>query len=537
MKRSIIVLSIAFVACLTACYEDKSTSGTVRGEISVDINTDEISNGILTIANGETLSLEPIINQKDALHSDFSYLWELTLTSDEREKKFSILGEEKNLNWVITRAPSTYPYTLVYTVTDNNTGISCISSLKIRVVNSAGDGVVVADTRDGRTSDLTLVRSKHLSHQYSKDTFYKRNAYSATNGTAFDGIIEEIFYGRVGIYGKFKYYLYAMSEKNIESLTTDTYSVNQDLSQLFMLVPTGGTFTRIFPTKLDILAVYDDDLYGFNSTQISNFYKFGDPYNYVKPSEIASKRHVNRFLVQNPGTFTSFIDDTDGKLYCYDLFNQKTIRPMTQGISANAYPPDQFSGYTQIGSFLGVFDSENSSFEFFHILESPQNEIKFYGNTYRYDKEEGAAVYETTRACTTVSCPDIAQAFAFDGCVTREVVFYATQTKVYSCVLGASSAASTPQFTAPKDQIITAIKVYRDSWFNTSSKPNSDNKEETSAMHDNLLMVATYDSASGEGTLYALPISGASGTLTQSDAEHTYTGFGKITALAVQGNQ
>ena len=540
MKQFIICAGLLFAACLTSCYKDKSTHGEVKGRITVDFDSDDIIDirysdlgpveQQISLINGAMLALSPIIIKEGDAHPDLSYLWELSITADNlRETNFSILGNEKDVSWVVTRAPNTEPYTLRYTVTDNATGIASVNKLKIMVGSSAGDGIIVADTRDGATSDLTLVRNKYISNNYTKETSYKRDAYSQTNGAKYDGVITDMLYVEVGIYGIFKYYIFAMSEENIESLTSETYSVAQDRDAMFILPPShGGKFTALRINSWGVLAVYGSDLYKATTMIAGTTAQFGDPANYVNPANIANKRHVNRYYGYGPDINSFFIDETNGRMYCYATGGTlNTCYTAVQGSDANAYDPGKFAGYGQLGVARGQGN------ESFHVAKSPDDEIKFYGASYAYDGS--AWSYYTTREVSTAACPEIAQAVAFEGCISRDVVYYSTGTKVYNAIIGPGAASGSLAFTAPANEQITCMKVYHDAWFNQSVDPET--TDIRTSMHDNMLLVATYNPSTGEGTLRAMPISGASGSLTAADADHTFTGFGKITALAIQGHQ
>ena len=137
-----------------SCYDDKSTSGEITDTVEID------TTGFgpkIEIANGSTLRLSPKVSP--ANDPDLAYEWKITVTSNGNETTFSKLSEEKDLERVITQAPSQKPYSLVFTVTNKRTGVQYMQRYNVYVISRMGDGVLVADTRDGATSDISLVRN------------------------------------------------------------------------------------------------------------------------------------------------------------------------------------------------------------------------------------------------------------------------------------------------------------------------------------------------------------------------------------------
>lgn len=89
-------------------------------------------------------------------------------------------------------------------------------------------------------------------------------------------------------------------------------------------------------------------------------------------------------------------------------------------------------------------------------------------------------------------------------------------------------------FTAPAGEEITTMSLFREAW---SYYDQQSTEMEVMEEDANQLLVATYNNTTQEGKVYVLPITGNSGSLGTADADHTFTGFGRITALGTQGKQ
>lgn len=536
MKKTIITYFVygMIVALLaTSCYDDKSTSGTITDRVEIDTTGWNVGNRI-DVANGSTLRLSPKVTPAD--NPNLSYEWKITITSNGNDTNFSRLSEQKDLERVVTQPPSSRPYTLVFTVTDNRNGVAYIHSYQLYVSSRMGDGILVADTRDDATSDITLVRNRHVSSDYSDETQYIRDSYSFSNGQKMEGVMRSLLYGPIGMRDQ-AFYVTAMTDKTLENLDASTHRVVQNFEQMFTFAPARDKeFQTLASNTRSIIFVYGGDIYGQTRQTYITTATFGDPYNYVSPAQIANKRYGNAWLQTNGDLGSPFFFDTTRGAFYYMEPPGYTISGTTAGTGASTnFDPNSLQGYTLVGSSRGeVVSRSPMHHRLYFLLKDPAGSIDFYRMHAQYIPEDGGYLYESDGKYAASACPDIENALFFEGSVRRSVVYYGTRSAVYPCVIGGSAATVNQAgvFTAPAGEEITAMKLFRDArcYF-------SDNVTDAGAEDGNQMLVATYNTSTREGKVYVLPITGNSGSLGAPDAEGTFTGFGRVTALGMQGRQ
>ena len=160
MKKIKVLLYGAVLVCslvaVFSCYDDKSTLATHLID-PVVIDTTGIKPAQY-IGYQERLTMTPIITVGgESGGSRLLYEWTLAIFS-KNNSEFEVISTDKVLNEVISRPISVAPYTLRLTVTDtahDNLQYQC--SWSVYVQSSFLDGLLIADTKDGSNSDLTLV--------------------------------------------------------------------------------------------------------------------------------------------------------------------------------------------------------------------------------------------------------------------------------------------------------------------------------------------------------------------------------------------
>lgn len=117
------------------------------------------------------------------------YLWRIDVSSSDTTRM--VLGHEPKLNAKITVSPNTLDYTLSLTVTDKSNGLQYYMYWKVFVSSEFGEGLIVADTKNGSTSDLNLIMANEFTEGFKnegKDIIH-RNLYSQSNGEEIDGVV------------------------------------------------------------------------------------------------------------------------------------------------------------------------------------------------------------------------------------------------------------------------------------------------------------------------------------------------------------
>lgn len=531
MKKIGITIILSFFL-ITACFDDKSTQ--ISEEITpVEITVSEFgeSNSVVEVQVGVPLTVNPEIKQVGVSQPDLSYEWKLSLSPDRND--FVVLSNEMNINAPIIRQPSTMFYYLWLTVTDNTNELQYNNYWRVRVISSAGDGVIVADTEDGIHSDISLIRSRALSSGYTGETFYKRHSYSAANGEKIKGLVKQLQYGVTHISMVPKQKIYVLTQDDFFALSPETYKLTEPYEELFINPPATRKPYK-FSYGINEHMFYSDNgnLYYifYNSNSITGS-KFVSPLNYVRPGSSQTKYTVNDHFVafgsgEHP-TLTAY-DEVLGRFICITggLFSMFRLRDVEYNASAlNSFDPNNEPNLISIAS--GPLANGRNA----HLMKNKNtSEIALY--TMEHVLIDYSSVVRSVSKFPTNACPEINNALFFEMCENRDVMYYATPSKVYSASISGSNLTSEVRFTPPEGEEITAIKLFREAWYeinptNSNITPMDENT--------NQLLVATYNANSKEGKLYALDVTSFTGTLSAPASEKTFTGFNKITAIGTQG--
>ena len=128
------------------------------------------------------------------------------------------------------------------------------------------------------------------------------------------------------------------------------------------------------------------------------------------------------------------------------------------------------------------------------------------------------------------ACTDIDKAVDYAFSENMNVMYYATEDKVYPALLAGNTAATGTPWTLPASgEKITAIQMYQQGWYGVGGN-RLDTYAFVSAQHNKQLLVTTYNATTGEGKIYLLPIT-ALGTGALGTASRVFEGFGEITAI------
>src|SRR5699024_11154268 len=100
--------------------------------------------------------------------SRLSYQWKINL--EPGTDFYEVIGDKKNLIHVAKLRPNDVrnPYQILLTVTDNKTGLQYLMGWPLQVLNSLGEGLVVAASKDGNTTDLSLIMAPKVTENYDE---------------------------------------------------------------------------------------------------------------------------------------------------------------------------------------------------------------------------------------------------------------------------------------------------------------------------------------------------------------------------------
>ena len=186
MKKYLYVYILFFSFCCMSCFEDES-SLEIKNLNPIRIENLSL-NGTYAVYMGDTLNIEPLVFCEGSPDTELSFEWELSGNTIVP----TILDSTMYMSAQIIAPPASNPYLLKFTVTDNTTGIVRIEKFSVSVQSPYGTGLIVADTKDGLTSDLSLIRSREFTADIPSDNDEKkifRHIWSQNNGAPLEGLL------------------------------------------------------------------------------------------------------------------------------------------------------------------------------------------------------------------------------------------------------------------------------------------------------------------------------------------------------------
>ncbi|WP_316816975.1 PKD-like family lipoprotein [Pedobacter nyackensis] len=504
-----IFLFIIGVTAFFACKKDLSTLdlNKIKG-----VTLDTTGTGILNVLQFEHLVLKPkVITGIDP--QNLAYEWRIN--SSPSDTIYLKLSNTKDLDAEISFTPtrSGAYHQLVYTITDKSNGLKYMTSWKVAVKNSIGEGLVVAETSDGINTDLSHIMHPLVTREFTGESV-KHNIYSGINGSTIPGIVKQMRFNSdiLGLFG--------ITDNSIFKVNTLDYKLGGKNEELFF--SHAGAFA---PQSLG--ALYQSDVYIENGKMYANYMavakKWGVP--------LDSKFNVPGIVALNG--YDNLTSDLETVLNFYDEINGKFVYLMTVGNFGDrnmyAYPsnpaqvfnPGNLPGKINVAASIGVDE------DYVHLLKDKvSGKLSLYAFAKAIDNYPDPLTPPSPKAVYDLSnAPEIGEAIKFVLYNGQRVMYYATSKKIYVVLFGGASPIFEERYTVPAGEQITTLQMFQQSDYPYSYGPFI-------STNNNQLILSTYSGT--EGKVHILPIkSVGSGTLDLPNIK-TFTGFGKITAITSQ---
>ena len=178
---------------LNSCYEDESSLNyKLINPIVIDMGGAPTSYSVFAY---KELEIKPIIYKEGVDDADLSYKWTLSGNTIMPQ----VLDSTMTLKAVIKANPEKNPYNLLLQVEDKTTGIVQEATFQVTVLSPFGSGLVVCDTRDEKTSDVSLIMAYNFTSNYKKENdTIMYNLFSLVNERKINGVATSV---RSTIYG------------------------------------------------------------------------------------------------------------------------------------------------------------------------------------------------------------------------------------------------------------------------------------------------------------------------------------------------
>lgn len=501
----LIIFTLGLAVVMHSCSRDGSSFdvNTING---IEIDTTGMSS--LAVLQFDNLVVQPNLNLAGLSESQLSYEWKINL--EPNDTLYQVLSDTKNLDSPITFKPTNPGYThqLVYTVTDLSTDIDYMMSWPLTVLNNIGEGIVVAETTDGTTTDLSHIMSPEVTTDYS-EVSVKHQVFSNINGTTIPGITRQIKYYQ--IYGESA--LLGITDETIYRIQTLDYTLVGTNGDLFFTPQPTYAPQALDQVAQGSLLINDGKLTSayFASTRL-----FGGPFNidYTIPGIVATNP------LNNPAVVLNYYEETISKFVYQPSITQFGDRNNYE-IAADVAAPFDPAAVTNKEN-LAAGTGTNGDFK--HLLKD-----KSTGAIELYIFNGGVSAYPTPEPPKAIgyydltSAPGIGQATSFVFLNDQKVLYYATANKIYAVLYSTATPTVQERYTAPAGEEIGVLQIYQQADYPMRSSGSY------LPLNNKALMMATYNGT--EGKVYLLPfINTGIGNIDTPNIK-TFTGFGRITAL------
>lgn len=555
MKKIFITL-LAAVA-LTACIEDKTSfpTDTVDDIVATDIaDGSVVRNGYL-----EPFDFAPTLMQGDRPLDDehYSYRWELN--EFPKSIDFEVIGTERELHTVLNNPISTSSYILKLTVTDLANELEFLFSWNLYIQPAFLDGLVVSDTKDGTTSDLTLIMNDRLTIDYAgKPEKIFRNILSSATGNPYPGLLDRLFPVYQGyIYSSPSHYLWAIDEQdNPVRFNCSDFSQSAE-KDILLYRYEGQRVSRIFSFSTNNAVTsswYMMTTHGNYSLNPTNDITFGMP----NPAFSSSmKNNICAWTPFNNANIycaAAWVDDRTGRIVLLDsgmgIITLTTLENPAEGTPA--FDAEDPGDRTIIGA--GMTYDENIPALLFR--ENATGEYAIYTIT-PYAEEEGHYEDPDNWEGWVVDIPEqpyaprarivlpatvgaqIDRSVDTEFC-TRQAILYVATPEGLSAVLFATGTATDAgvKFTPDAGERITSVKLYRQGQYlygGTCTLDSNGSRYRPQLDLTNNAVIVTTQKSETEGFVYVVPMTQlGTGNLDRSKAMK-FDGFGKILDVNTTG--
>lgn len=525
MKKTIICILVLLSIFATSCLKDR-TNTDLQQISPIVIDTTGIPSSFI-IYQLDSINIRPEISYGNSNLSSLKYEW--TMNNYGGYKR--LLSTSKELSEKITEAPSTTSYMLIYTVTDTLTNLKAFFSWYVTVNAIFGEGLIVADTKDeGATSDLNLIMAYNFNPAKEDETpTIFKDLYSINNGSKIIGSIKSLTFMN---YNNTKF-VTVLTNNSILKIDPVSYKLKLKDNELFLLPP-----TSINPGMVQSIQLINQHEYIVNDGKIHHRYGANIQYGYS-------------YLFDNTGYLCEKVcgierpSGSAGALY--DGLNNRFM--MLPSMTSSQNPLVKYP-VVDNSNPVPAFDPNNIGDKTCLNLEEGQNKrvvavmkTRSLPQYYVYqlivvNPVNGKMGYSVHDLSNNI---DIAQSKYYTCSTAENVLFYATDTKIYSATLIVDGTNVTNlRYTVENGEKITGMKIHmrNGSMFLPSlTDPDDYTQKRSLSSSHRLVVISTYNESTKTGKIIAIPIEtlGVGGLVTNPAYIRVFSGFGKITAFNFQG--
>jgi len=515
MKKWLFIYITIQVLCVS-CFEDESfTDIESISPIQIE-NVDFDTNLSYALYMGDTLKIDPLVYCHGVSDADLSFEWKMFGYSIAPQ----VIDTTMYLSAVIKQQPSAQDYSLRLTITDNSTGIKRFETCNVKVLSPFSEGIIVADTKDGINSDLSLIMSREFSSLIptsNQKTKIFRNVWEKYNGSPVSGLVLDAI---TTTYGQNRSLTLLTTEHLLRADHTDYINIPSETDgELFPVVPdhighgyTHGVFTFYTGTKSEIMAA--NGKLTTRSTQNNN-----RKYDYTSyPTGISDYNVTMAYGAPYYPTFA--YDDLNKMMIFIDPWGCRAPKEQAVG---NKFDVGDLSDYEpffmgEISQGITLLTKQISTGAFKGLVMT-----KWGSDTESCAKD----VFDFSTAT------EIENAKFFELNTLEDVLYYATEDKLYTTPT--VNISSQVQWQAKPGDKITGIKIY--DWQGGNRRHEDYNQKSVfRPSQDRIMMIMTYNETTKKGSITCVPIVTLGiGGLEQNEEYHVnIRNFNKILGIYKQ---
>ena len=523
MKRNILLYLSFILPAISSCYKDTSTLAD-RPIEAVVLDTTGIRKA-LYVEYQERLVLAPKIKQGDS--QSLSFQWSVSeKVKSESGVKMKPIGDRLELNYQVDRPVASSAYTLRLTITDHaHADLQYFYAWDLHVQSTFITGLIIADTKDGLSSNLTYVKNRDFSTHYTKDEMIYRDVLKS-DSVRINGIVASLNYTSLG-----RFWLPHISqlwvttvEGKVLRYNTSDFSVNgnSDQSDLILYKPDNFRFNFFVKGGNFFFAQTSQGNYSLQSETVNVFStpdliigkaRFSN--GVVAGTPRSNIRHnVLIWLEESTGSFASYTQ-THGFSFELGRFTK-----------TNAFDPNELKNKMAIAGEI------NHDHRLANFLLKDQVTGEY--EVYQLDLGQSNPSYIQGSAKGVYKIPasfkekmDMGVAYFFNK--KENLLYVASQDKIYTVSFGVGDETivnTNPIYVLPADEQMQKAKLFVQGQYAARADDIVAKLTPELAYNLNALIVISQKNEK-QGVVRVIPLD-KNGTEANVDKGHLYDGLGKV---------
>lgn len=526
MKKTIIYLTLFFSILFTSCLKDETNLD--LKEVSIILIDTTGIDQFFNLYQLDSLKISPGVTIGGSSDlSTLKYKWTMNAYGGYER----VVGTSKNLECKITEAPTSASYKLIFTFTDTITNLKNFFSWDVTVSSVFSHGLIVADTKDNVTSDLNLIMAFNFNYSIRDDEpRVYREVYSLSNGgSKINGVVKGLSY--MSYYGQSKY-ITVLTDNSVLKIDPISYRLELIDNELFLLPP-----NSIKPSMVQSVQVVNHREYIVNDGRVHHRYSSTVQYGYPYMLDVNGYRCEKMCALQRPSSTGGIIYD--------EKYNRFLMLPSLTSSSDplvsfpqidNSNPAPAFDP-RDIGNKTCLNLEEGQNKRIVAVMKDRDLEQYFVYQISDVARKSGKMGYSVHNISSN---PDIQNSQFYTNSTSENVLFYATDTKIYSSTLMVDGTSrSNLRYTTASGEKITGMKIHIMNGFMylpSSTAPEDYDSKRMFQSVNRLVIISTYNETTKEGKIVTIPIEvlGVGGLVSDPAYIRTFSGFGKITSFNFQ---